>query len=70
MLVGVRGLCVALLLDVFCGLWVFATAAVGDYPQPSAAAAARYMDKGRDCVEQGKLYARLLAALGKAGLRV
>eukprot|EP00882_Tetradesmus_deserticola_P001713 GHRQ01001842.1.p1 GENE.GHRQ01001842.1~~GHRQ01001842.1.p1 ORF type:complete len:310 (+),score=126.81 GHRQ01001842.1:297-1226(+) len=30
----------------------------------------RYMDKGRDCVEQGKLYARLLAALGKAGLRV
>eukprot|EP00878_Enallax_costatus_P002582 GHUV01002764.1.p1 GENE.GHUV01002764.1~~GHUV01002764.1.p1 ORF type:complete len:300 (+),score=73.73 GHUV01002764.1:902-1801(+) len=30
----------------------------------------RYMDKGRDCVEQGKLYARLLGALGKAGLRV
>lgn len=30
----------------------------------------RYMDKGRDCIEQGKLYARLLGALGKAGLRV
>lgn len=30
----------------------------------------RYMDKGRDCVEQGKLYARLLGALGRAGLRV
>ncbi|KAF8056131.1 hypothetical protein HT031_006482 [Scenedesmus sp. PABB004] len=30
----------------------------------------RYMDKGRDCVEQGKFYARLLGALGKAGLRV
>eukprot|EP00775_Hariotina_reticulata_P002323 gene2323-2631_t len=30
----------------------------------------RYMDKGRDCVEQGKLYAKLLGALGKAGLRV
>jgi hypothetical protein len=30
----------------------------------------RYMDKGRDCIEQGKFYARLLGALGKAGLRV
>ena len=30
----------------------------------------RYMDKGRDAVEQGKLYARLLGLLGKAGLRV
>eukprot|EP00879_Flechtneria_rotunda_P029637 GHRR01032069.1.p2 GENE.GHRR01032069.1~~GHRR01032069.1.p2 ORF type:complete len:142 (+),score=42.46 GHRR01032069.1:1662-2087(+) len=30
----------------------------------------RYMDKGRDCIEQGKLYARVLAALGRAGLRV
>jgi hypothetical protein len=32
--------------------------------------ARRYMDKGRDCIEQGKFYARLLGALGKAGLRV
>ncbi len=30
----------------------------------------RYMDKGRDNVEQGKLYARLLSLLGAAGLRV
>lgn len=30
----------------------------------------RYMDKGRDTVEQGKFYARLLGLLGKAGLRV
>jgi hypothetical protein len=30
----------------------------------------RYMDKGRDHVEQGKLYARLLSVLGAAGLRV
>lgn len=30
----------------------------------------RYMDKGRDSVEQGKVYARLLGLLGKAGLRV
>lgn len=30
----------------------------------------RYMDKGRDSVEQGKAYARLLGLLGKAGLRV
>lgn len=30
----------------------------------------RYMDKGRDCIEQSKFYARLLGALGKAGLRV
>lgn len=29
----------------------------------------RYMDKGRDSVEQGKLYARLLSLLGAAGLR-
>lgn len=30
----------------------------------------RYMDKGRDHVEQGKAYARILGALGRAGLRV
>lgn len=30
----------------------------------------RYMDKGRDVVEQGKLYARLLGMLGKIGLRI
>lgn len=30
----------------------------------------RYMDKGRDSIEQGKAYARLLGLLGKAGLRV
>eukprot|EP00877_Chromochloris_zofingiensis_P004134 jgi/Chrzof1/13721/Cz08g09150.t1 len=30
----------------------------------------RYMDKGRDSVEQGKVYARVLTILGKAGLRV
>lgn len=30
----------------------------------------KYMDKGRDHVEQGKFYARLLGLLGKAGLRV
>jgi len=30
----------------------------------------RYMDKGRDSVEQGKAYARILGALGRAGLRV
>jgi hypothetical protein len=29
----------------------------------------RYMDKGRDSVEQRKLYARLLSLLGAAGLR-
>lgn len=30
----------------------------------------RYMDKGRDSVEQGKLYARILGILGKAGLKI
>lgn len=30
----------------------------------------RYMDKGRDSVEQGKLYARLLGLLGRTGLCV
>lgn len=30
----------------------------------------KYMNKGRDSVEQGKFYARLLGALGKAGFRV
>lgn len=30
----------------------------------------RYMDKGRDVVEQGKFYARLLAGLGKLGIRI
>jgi hypothetical protein len=37
---------------------------------PLLLSSCRYMDKGRDCIEQGKLYARLLGALGKAGLRV
>lgn len=30
----------------------------------------RYMDKGRDTIEQRKLYARILGALGRAGLRI
>ena len=46
---------------------IVAVAACVALPAPSPP---RYMDKGRDCIEQGKLYARLLGALGKAGLRV
>lgn len=30
----------------------------------------KYMDKGRDHIEQGKFYARFLGLLGRAGLRV
>ena len=30
----------------------------------------RYMDKGKDVVEQNKAYARVLCLLGKVGLRV
>lgn len=30
----------------------------------------KYMDKGRDHVEQGKFYAKLLGVLGRAGLRI
>lgn len=30
----------------------------------------RYMDKGADEVEQGKLYARMFTALGKLGIRL
>jgi hypothetical protein len=30
----------------------------------------RYMCKGRDEIEQGKMYCRLLGFLGKAGLRI